>query len=253
MFENKIVFKCLKELLELTDIKPEPISFSIPEWYKKLEHTFTNMTVKGCLPFMDTLTTGYLLRTQQDYYFNLKKRENPKKGESEWDYQVKPSLQTIGGHLAGQSEYTGVQTQPSWHGNIQLFGSQYIERNLADVFFKFDNPWFIETPPGYSCLFVPPLNNNDNRFEVLSGIVDTDMHMQRIQFPAVFNGWKYKQGYEGTVKKGTPLVQIIPFKRERWKMKIETLSKFDIDKRNFSMGSKRFKYIRGVWQKKITR
>ncbi len=253
MFENKIVFKCLKELLELTDIKPEPISYSIPEWFKKLEHSFTNMTVKGCLPFMDTLTTGYLLRTQQDYYFNLKKRDNPKEGESEWDYQVRPSLQTIGGHLAAQSEYTGVATTPSWHGNIQLFGSKFIERNLADVFFKFDNPWFIETPPGYSCLFVPPLNNNDNRFEVLSGIVDTDMHIQRIQFPAVFNGWKYKQGYEGTVKKGTPLVQVIPFKRERWKMKIETLSKFDIDKRNFNMASKRFKYIRSVWQKKSTR
>ena len=75
MFENKIKFLCLKEYLEFADHKPEPVSLNLPEWYKKLEHTFKNMTVKGCLPFMDTLTTGYLMRASQDFYVDL--QHNP--------------------------------------------------------------------------------------------------------------------------------------------------------------------------------
>jgi hypothetical protein len=40
---------------------------------------------------------------------------------------------------------------------------------------KFHNPWTIRTP-GWSCLFVPPLNRPNGVFEVLSGFVDTDTY-----------------------------------------------------------------------------
>ena len=50
--------------------KPEPIKLNIPEWYKKLDHSMEKRTIKGCMPFLDALSAGYLLRCPQDLYFN---------------------------------------------------------------------------------------------------------------------------------------------------------------------------------------
>tara|TARA_R100000329_G_scaffold119587_1_gene98576 strand:- start:1668 stop:2039 length:372 start_codon:yes stop_codon:yes gene_type:complete len=86
-------------------------------------------------------------------------------------------------------------------------------------FHKICNPWIIKTPPGYSCLFLPPMSNHDDRFSIIPGIVDTDTFTSEINFPIVINGDKYKT-LKTIIKQETPYVQVIPFKRESWKMKI---------------------------------
>ena len=46
---------------------------------------------------------------------------------------------------------------------------------LADagaLIVKFINPWVVKTPPGYSTLFLPPLNQFDVPFQVISGLVE---------------------------------------------------------------------------------
>ncbi len=48
---------------------------------------------------------------------------------------------------------------------------------------KFHNYWSIRTPPGWSCLFVPPLNRAGQPFECVAGIVDTDTYHAHIHFP----------------------------------------------------------------------
>jgi hypothetical protein len=48
----------------------------------------------------------------------------------------------------------------------------------------------------------------------LPGIVDTDTYTANINFPFVLNNPEF----EGTILAGTPIAQIIPFKRETWKM-----------------------------------
>ena len=90
----------------------------------------------------------------------------------------------------------------------------------------------ITTPPGYSCLFVPPLNNSDDRFSIIPGIVQTDKHPIEVNFPFIINGDKYPI-LDTILKKGTPYVQVIPFKRESWKMKI---SDRNSTKNNFKWG-----------------
>lgn len=109
------------------------------------------------------------------------------------------------------------------HRKEQLEGSPYIEKNKNLPFYKVLNPWVISTPPGYSCLFLPPMNNTDDRFSIIPGIVDTDTYKNEINFPFVINGDKYPT-LETMIKKGTPYVQVIPFKRDRWKMKVEKIS-----------------------------
>ena len=97
---------------------------------------------------------------------------------------------------------------------------------------------------------MPPLNNSDDRFSIISGIVDTDTFSNEINFPIVLNGDKYPV-LETTIKKGTPYVQIIPFKRNHWKMKIKSNTPKDIQKNNIFYHLTIFnKYKNRFWSKK---
>jgi hypothetical protein len=74
---------------------------------------------------------------------------------------------------------------------------------------KFHNYWAIRTPPGWSCLFVPPLNRPNGVFEAVAGIVDTDTYSAHIHFPF------FPIGPDGIhiIEKGTPIIQVFPFRR----------------------------------------
>jgi hypothetical protein len=52
----------------------------------------------------------------------------------------------------------------------------------------------------------------------MPGIVDTDTYFGLINFPFVLNDLSFT----GIVPKGTPIVQVIPFKRENWESKAGT-------------------------------
>ena len=70
MLSNNIKFIAQDLIVEDKDLHPIPCKLNIPKWYKKLEHKITNKTIKGCMPFLDTLTTGYhLIRRIKIYLF----------------------------------------------------------------------------------------------------------------------------------------------------------------------------------------
>jgi hypothetical protein len=50
----------------------------------------------------------------------------------------------------------------------------------------------------------------------LPGIVDTDKYTAPVNFPFVINDINF----EGIIPKGTPIAQVIPFKRDPWEIKI---------------------------------
>jgi hypothetical protein len=58
--------------------------------------------------------------------------------------------------------------------------------------------------------------HRESEFSILPGIVDTDSYFAPVNFPFYLHDW----GYEGTIPAGTPLAQVIPFKRDNWQMKI---------------------------------
>jgi hypothetical protein len=66
MFDKEIKFISHKEYVDLKDTLPIPIKLDLPKWYKELKHDVDNLTVKGCVPFLDSLTSGYLLKIPQD-------------------------------------------------------------------------------------------------------------------------------------------------------------------------------------------
>jgi hypothetical protein len=215
MFDKEIEFSAHEDYFALKEDYPIPTKLNIPEWYKKLEHTILNKTIKGCMPFLDTLTSGYLLKMPQDFNVRHNVDNQNEKGEV-----FKDSFQTFGLYdMSPQLNAKNINLNSGLdvHSLKQLEGSPFIDKNKNLPFYKILNPWKIKTPKGYSCLFVSPLNNSDDRFSIIPGIVDTDTFPNEINFPIIINGDKYPV-LETIIKKGTPYVQIIPFKRDSWKM-----------------------------------
>jgi len=248
MFNKEIEFSAHEDYFALKEDYPIPAKLNIPEWYKNLEHTVLNQTVKGCMPFLDTLTSGYLLKMPQDFYIRHNVDNENEKGE-----KFKDSFQTFGLYDKQQflhAKRINLNSGQDTHSIKQLEGSPFIEKNKNLPFYKIYNPWKIKTPKGYSCLFLPPLNNSDDRFSIIPAIVDTDVFPNEINFPIIINGDKHPI-LETIIKKGTPYVQIIPFKRDNWKMTFKAGKQKEIQNSRIFYGLKLLNiYKEKYWNKK---
>lgn len=187
--EPKIEFLC-----EARDrgviAEPVPAKSMMPEWFRKLPpvdkkevHARNNgLTVKRCMPFHDALATGWILPLGATVRLEIK--DNGQTVDAGWELD---------------------RVMVSNHNAHQIAGNPREPRPPC----KFHNYWTVKTPPGWSCLFVPPLNRPNPVVEVLSGIVDTDTYTSLINFPFIATA---PDGVY-TLERGTPLVQVIPFRR----------------------------------------
>jgi hypothetical protein len=200
---NKIIFIDTFDINQ--DFCPQPSKNFIPEWYKKTNPYLTKeikpisggvfpMTIKKCLPVFDSIIAGYTITTFVDVYVLLDKNEDNK----EIQRYTWPTLDPIGFHPIEQASL-----HPQQNGL---------------PFPKWMNPWSIKTPKGYSVLIKNP-SHSDSIFTILEGIVDTDDYNIPINFPFTMKD----KNFEGLIPAGTPIAQIIPFKRENWKMQIEKM------------------------------
>ena len=149
-------------------------------------------TVKRCPPFIDAMTSGFLIPLICDV-----KVEN---GEFTWDNDLPPG-----------GEVGFVRSPIGFHDASQVIGTPLFD---ADRFMiKFHNLWTIEAPEGYALLFTHPANRFDLPFTTLTGLVDCDRyHDNWIHFPA---HW-HDANFSGVLPKGTPVAQCMPVKRESW-------------------------------------
>jgi hypothetical protein len=92
------------------------------------------------------------------------------------------------------------------HASFQVAGNPFEPRPPM----KFHNHWTVRTAKGWSCLFLPPINRPSDVVQIFSGVVDTDTYTSPVNFPFVATA------VDGvyTLPKGTPLVQVLPFRRE---------------------------------------
>jgi hypothetical protein len=76
--------------------------------------------------------------------------------------------------------------------------------------------WCIQTPKGYSSIFMHPINRIDLPFYTLGGVIDTDKWGEAGNHPFLL-----KKNWEGIIPKNTPIIQVIPFKRENWNSEVD--------------------------------
>jgi uncharacterized protein DUF6065 len=206
---------------ELKDF-PQPFAAAkaVPDWFKRMaidvDGSPDKPTLKRCPPFLEAMTAGYIIPLPGHCAFQ-RDAAGKLKVESEWDIV-------------------------STHVPEQLIGSPF--ENQAIV--KFRSPWIIRTPPGYSTLFVAPLNRFDIPFVPLSGVVETDTYYRRVHFPTVCT---MASNTQFLLRAGTPLVQVIPFRRDQW----ESMSgPFETDKSEqieAEFKSNRHAYRQNYWQR----
>jgi len=245
--EKKIEFSIHTDLINIENIKPKETKKVLPDWYKKIEkHSIHFRNIKGCIPFLDNISAGYVLPLPQDLYIaHLLTDENTGKKQSFYKFALADSFNQ---HQCNLYNINGPDLQ--LHGIEQIGGEGSFlgNKNGNNNVIKILNPWLIKTPPGYSCLFTSPAYNENDYFSIISAIVDTDTFDNEINFPIIINHDKYSS-FEKTFKQGLPYVQIIPFKRDSWKKKISTKTKkFNNNFKYFSKLIDRYKKI--IWSKK---
>ncbi len=244
---NKIIeFYTQPEVAADKSILPIPVKLNIPEWFKKLDGK--KELVKNCMPFLDTITTGYALKTTSDIYVNhnFLDDNNQPSTVMKCPYEINP-------HFYDNLKINVNKLKDAEHPRWQLEGSPILNKNSNLKINKIVYPFTVRTPKNYSCLFVPPLNNKDDRFEIIPGIVDTDTFPMETNFPFIVNGDKYSK-LEFTIKKGTVFAQIIPFKRENWKMIIKEERSPTSDNYIYRYFTKfKHKYKNMAWNKKTFR
>ncbi len=235
----KIFFREFSQDSVIVDNPPVPSTKAIPEWYKsmpmhmggakkteilKLSNSSMdlNLTAKGCTPLLDSLSIGYMVCLSSDVQVY---KDNNNIINIQWRNTFDPVV--------------------SSHDDRQI--SETIFDDFEKTTFKWLYEWHIETPPGYSCIYTHPLNRYDLPFRTFSGVVDTDKYPNAVHFPFKFN--KFYDDF--VIPAGTPICQVIPFKRDEWRS--ETLP---FDEKIVKMGqSKLLKYInksykRQFWSKK---
>lgn len=177
--------------------QPQPASKLVPEWYKNTQsysggerkpsgNGTTTATIKRCMPVFDAITSGYIITSPADVY--VSRKEN--------------------GQWFEWSDFGLITFHPI---------EQALEHPDKKPFPypKWTNPWSITTPKGYSTLFVQPFHR-ESVFTILPGIVDTDQYTPPVNFPFIIND----PTFEGLISKGTPIAQVIPFKRDSWNIEL---------------------------------
>ncbi len=187
---------------------PIPASKSRPDWYNNLpgflgKPLSSPPTIKKCMPIYDHITAGYIVH-------------NPV--EQEITTQTRPSEH---GDVKGfVRRYPQAWTnQEEQEGHLHSQCPIHVNNEERRDYITFSVPWRIETPPGYSCLIQQPYFEFEKRFTLFPGIVDTDtIDVPWVNWPGHMNT---TDGESVKVQPGTPLMQIIPFKREDWEMEVE--------------------------------
>lgn len=193
----------------LDGVFPPPVAAikKAPDFYKAIRPQTGSRpdtgTVKRCIPFLDALSAGFIIPLWADLHVVA---------------------------CDGDLQFTFPRNLPmsasiEKHDYVQAPGHPMAEHPYGKHFMKFMNPWVIETAPGYSCLFTAPLNHLDTRFKVLDGAVDTDTYHANVNFPFLWTGGNG----EFFIPKGTPLMQVIPYKRETFTLEVGTT---DVHRRN---------------------
>lgn len=185
--KNSVIeFKCHEEDWNVIP-KPFPSRKFLPKWYKslvpKVSKGFEGSTVKRCPPFLDAMTAGWIIPLVADVEFTA--NSDASGVNYKWNFY----RTMIENHKPDQIENHPTNPKPPM---------------------KFLNYWKIKVPRGWSVLFTEPFNRADDRFTCMTGIVECDLYDEFINFPFIW----HKKNYVGILPAGTPLVQVIPIKRE---------------------------------------
>lgn len=230
----KIEFIPASEDVEKFVSPPELMKKNIPSWYKKIENFsekdmeisfdqgnkpyIKNSSLKMCMPFLDSIVSGYVQKTWCDIY--IEKKDS----EIFFSYSHGPEIIKIRDKV-----------------------SLPLPNDFYQLEFLWMVPWIPKLPKGYSCLFTNPSNIFDIPFTNTNGIIDSDnfYHMGG-QYP-----FYIKNNFHGVIPEGTMMYQMFPIKRETWESQILQFNNDRAEKNRYFIQKKFWgQYKNFLWNKK---
>lgn len=239
MKEQIIRFEPTEDFVPTLIDYPKPATQSVADWYKK-DNLYTTGkgdfvsamksngmgTYKACTPVVDSITSGYTIKLSAAVFVSSA-------SDSEYIPQIK----------------WGVHWVPLEKKPKELLSNYPTPYGHFPEFFRWITYWGIRTPDGYSTMITHPHHRYDLPFTTIGGVVDTDKHPNSLELPFFI-----RNGFEGIIEEGTPIAQIIPFKRDSWNS--EALD-FDPKYKYNSLSASKLDFIRTYknryWSKKVYR
>lgn len=186
---------------------PKPAAKHLPDWYKDqpsqapgktdLSKGVVASTIKKCMPVFDITTAGYIMGAPCDIYVDS---TDPEK----LTYSIPEHMRQFKGDLF------------SIH-SIDQYSEYPIDKNKYHKDLLRIQPfWSVGTPEGYSTMFLNPFHRPSPLF-AFSAIIDTDAFVSEGHL-----SFLVEKDFDGVIKQGTPIMQIIPFKRESWESDVLT-------------------------------
>jgi hypothetical protein len=232
---NEIEFVAIDKYAFEVCPKPFPAAQALPDWWKNaspyiksdenptgkkiiIENFESNASFKKCTPMLDLLSSGYIVPLWTDVQVRIKD-ESP--------------------------VITWRVTKPVF----ELHRTQEVEipTGYQEVQFKYLNQWIPRLPKGYSALIISCPGYPNTPFKTMQAIIDYDKTRHSL-YPPMF----LKENFEGIVEKGTPMFQVIPFKRNNWNSKFSFLengqqvANMDRDTASIMVNN----YVKNFWEKK---
>jgi hypothetical protein len=243
----KIYFeKINKDVCDVSK-SPEPAIRSVsPEWWSDIPrymdtqvnkevpflHHRSNSTIKSCPAINDCFNFGYIIYLPFDIYLDATDPEN-------LGWYV-PDIDTTGlDRRSGENNFITYNSKKELH-------SFPVPDGYHSVVLKLNTLWGIKTEDGYSSWLTQPMYRYDLPLLAMDGVIDTDKYPSR--FPHTFF---VKSGFVGVIKASTPVIQIIPFKREDYTSEIVELDKENV-KNNHEIQNVTFSnsYKKNFWTRK---
>jgi hypothetical protein len=172
-----------------------PAKNHVPEWYKKIpkwknNEIFTlgegfNLSLKHCVPFLESLTTGYMVVLPYDLYVK--------------DNEGVPFL-----------TWNNVKNPPQWRETLANINLVPVGHYPMEYTWKLNCSFVV--PKNYSMMMCHPINRFDLPFTTITGIIEGGFVTQSFGNIPFY----IKKGFEGIIPQGTPIIQIIPFCQEKW-------------------------------------
>jgi hypothetical protein len=202
---NSIKFVSAYPEISVAFPEPIPATKQVPNWYKNQPSYLDNnkdvfngqmrLTVKKCQAVFDSMSAGYILRMPTDLYIDTT--------EDNMEFQLPSDA------LAYKARLLSTHTP-----------EQISEMSIDDIYVKhilrIHPTWLVKTPKGYSSLFTQPMHQEPSPIFAVSAIIDTDNFLSDGHL-----SFFVKKGFKGILKQGTPLIQVIPFKRDDWEMTVD--------------------------------
>jgi hypothetical protein len=150
-----------------------------------------NATVKTCPGIRDHLSAGFVLPLWSDFAITFED------GNYRWE--------------SPHPDFVIDKHDPEQYAKMPRPG--------FPVALKFLSPWYCRTPPGWSVRFLPCFYHFDHLWSAMPGVIHTDsLHITHVN--VLFE----PQRGQIVLPRGTPLVHVVPFRRERHALALRVAS-----------------------------